>query len=112
LRLFYRAGRELWQQPVPGTVWAVKISADKRFVVAGYGDGTIRWHRLSNGEEVLALFPHADRQRWIAWPPEGFYATLGRTPRSSSAITSIALRSVKASSSARASCARTFTSPD
>src|SRR4029453_11274134 len=53
LRLFYRAGRELWQQPVPGTVWAVKISADKRFGVAGYGDGTIRWHRLSNGEEVL-----------------------------------------------------------
>ena len=77
LRLFDRAGRELWQQPVPGTAWAVNISADGRFVVAGYGDGTIRWHRLSNGEEVLALFPHADRQRWIAWTPEGFYATSG-----------------------------------
>ena len=77
LRLFDRAGRELWQQPVPGIAWAVNISADGRFVVAGYGDGTIRWHRLSNGEEVLALFPHADRQRWIAWTPEGFYATSG-----------------------------------
>ena len=77
LRLFDRAGREVWQQPVPGIAWAVNISADGRFVVAGYGDGTIRWHRLSNGEEVLALFPHADRQRWMAWTPEGFYATSG-----------------------------------
>jgi hypothetical protein len=80
LRLFDRAGRELWQQPVPGVTWAVNISADGRFVVAGYGDGTIRWHRLSNGEEVLALFPHADRQRWMAWTPEGFYATSGPDP--------------------------------
>jgi WD40 repeat protein len=77
LRLFDRAGRELWQQPTPEVAWAVNISADGRFVVVGYGDGTIRWHRLSNGEEVLALFPHADRQRWIAWTPEGFYATSG-----------------------------------
>jgi WD40 repeat protein len=77
LRLFDRAGRELWQQPVPGTAWAVNISADGRFVVVGDGDGTIRWHRLSNGEEVLALFPYADRQRWMAWTPEGFYATSG-----------------------------------
>jgi WD40 repeat protein len=77
LLLFDRAGREVWQQPVPMTACAVNISADGRFVVAAYGDGTIRWHRLSNGEEVLALFPHADRQRWIAWTPEGFYATSG-----------------------------------
>jgi hypothetical protein len=55
----------------------VNISVDGRFVVAGYGDGTIRWHRLSNGEEVLALFPHADRRRWIAWTPEGFYTASG-----------------------------------
>ena len=77
LRLFDRAGRKVWQQPVPGVAWAVNISADGRLVVAGYGDGTIRWHRLSNGEEVLALFLHANRQRWIAWTPEGFYATSG-----------------------------------
>jgi hypothetical protein len=67
----------VWQQPVPGAAWAVNISADGRFVVAGYGDGAIRWHRLSNGEEVLAFFPHADRQPWIAWTTEGFYTTSG-----------------------------------
>src|SRR5262249_39560000 len=54
LRLFDHAGREVWQQPVPGVAWAVNISADGRFVAVGYGDGTIRWHRLNTGEEVLA----------------------------------------------------------
>ena len=57
LRLFDRSGDELWQQPVPGVAWAVNWSADGRFVVAGYADGTIRWHRPSDGVEVLALFP-------------------------------------------------------
>ena len=29
--------------------------------------------KASDGVEVLALFPHADRQRWIAWTPQGFF---------------------------------------
>ena len=73
LRFFDRTGKERWQQPVPGAVWAVNISADARWVVAAYADGTIRWHRLDNGKEVLAFFPHADRQRWVLWTPEGFF---------------------------------------
>lgn len=77
LRLFDGRGKQVWQQPVPADTFAVNISPDGRFVVAGYSDGTIRWHRASSGKEVLALFPHADRQRWIAWIPEGFYATSG-----------------------------------
>ncbi len=73
LRLYDHSGKELWNKPAPDVVWAVNISADSRFVVAGYGDGTIRWHRLSDGQEVLAFFPHADRERWIVWTPEGFF---------------------------------------
>ena len=73
LRLYDRDGKELWHQAVPGTVWAVNLSADGRFVVAAYGDGTIRWHRFADGREILALFPHADRKRWIAWTPEGYF---------------------------------------
>ena len=42
-------------------------------MVAAYGDGTIRWHRVSDGEELLAFFPHADRKQWIAWDAEGFF---------------------------------------
>jgi WD40 repeat protein len=73
LRLFERNGAEVWNKPVPGTAWAVTISGDGRFVVAAYGDGTIRWHKISDGAEVLAFFPHSDRKQWIAWTPEGYF---------------------------------------
>ena len=73
LRLYDRTGREVWQIPAPDATWAVNLSVDGRYVVAGYGDGTIRWHRFTDGKELLAFFPHADRQRWIAWTPEGYF---------------------------------------
>ena len=55
-------------------VWAVNITGDGRLVVAAYSDGTIRWHRMSDGVELLAFMPLADRTNWVAWTPEGFYA--------------------------------------
>jgi WD40 repeat protein len=73
LRLFERDGNEVWRQPAPDEVRAVVTTRDSRFVVAVYDDGTIRWHKMSDGAEVLAFFPHADRERWIAWTPEGFF---------------------------------------
>lgn len=73
LRRFDRVGRELWRIEAPGTVWAVNISADGRWAVAAYADGTIRWHRLSDGRQLVALFPHADQKRWVAWTPSGYY---------------------------------------
>jgi hypothetical protein len=51
----------------------VNISRDGRLVLAGYGDGTIRWHRLSDGRELLALFVHKVNRRWVAWTPKGYY---------------------------------------
>jgi WD40 repeat protein len=66
--------REVWKSVAPSPTRAVNVSADGRFVVAVYGDGTIRWHRWSDGAEVLALFAHTDRQRWVLWTPEGYYA--------------------------------------
>jgi len=73
LYLFDRNGKPRWWQLTPGTVWAVNVSQDGRWIVAAYGDGTIRWHRASDGVEQLAFFPHADRKRWIMWTPEGYY---------------------------------------
>jgi hypothetical protein len=47
-------------------------------VVAAYGDGTIRWHRASDGRELLALKVPANKTDWVLWTPEGFYeATAG-----------------------------------
>jgi WD40 repeat protein len=73
LRLFDRAGKEVWKVPVPGVVWAVNITADGRTGVAAFGDGTIRWFRMSDGKELLAFFPHGDRKRWVLWTPSGYY---------------------------------------
>jgi WD40 repeat protein len=68
----------IWQRAAPSIVWAVNISGDGRLVIAGYGDGTIRWHRMDDGRELLALYVLADKQNWVAWTPEGFYgATAG-----------------------------------
>jgi len=74
LRAFDANGTPLWTRPVPSIVWAVNITGDGRLVVAAYGDGTIRWHRMSDGVELLAFMPLGDRTNWMAWTPEGFFA--------------------------------------
>lgn len=73
LRLFDRTGKQLWRADIPGVAWSVNISGDERLAVAAFADGTIRWHRLSDGKELLAFFPHKDRQRWVLWTPGGYY---------------------------------------
>src|SRR5271166_1376697 len=49
LRAYDVQGAALWQRPTPSTAWAVNIAGDGRLVVAAYGDGTIRWHRMPDG---------------------------------------------------------------
>ncbi len=73
LRAFDRSGKQLWQKPGPGAAWGVNVTGDGRLVVAAYGDGTIRWHRISDGQELLALFVDKDDKRWVAWTPSGYY---------------------------------------
>lgn len=73
LRYFDRHGKEVWQQPVPGIAWGVNISRDGKLAVAAFGDGTIRWFRLTDGEPLLALFVTRDASNWVAWTPSGWY---------------------------------------
>ena len=65
---------KLWLRSTPDEVWAANITGDGRIVVAGLQDGTICWYRMDDGGELLALMVLNDRQRWVAWTPEGFYA--------------------------------------
>jgi WD40 repeat protein len=73
LRLFDKQGQQQWAVPVPGAAWGVNIAGNGKVAVAALGDGTIRWYRLQDGKELVALFPHKDRTRWIVWTPEGYY---------------------------------------
>jgi WD domain, G-beta repeat len=90
LRAFDAQRRSLWRRDVPNIVWAVNVTGDGRLVVAAYGDGTIRWHRMDDGRELLALFVAKDKQNWVAWTPEGFlwrharclrHSAMARQPR-------------------------------
>ena len=74
LTAFDAAGKQLWTRPVSGRVWTVNITGDGGLVVAAYRDGTIRWHRMADGIELLAFMPLPDRTNWVVWTPEGFYA--------------------------------------
>jgi WD40 repeat protein len=73
LRSFDKLGRKRWRIDPPAPTRAVNISYDKRLVVGAFGDGTIRWFRADNGQELLAFFPHSDGKRWVAWTPSGYY---------------------------------------
>jgi WD40 repeat protein len=75
LRLLDQLGHDVWHKPqvAPGAAWHVNVTGNQRLVVAAYDDGTIRWYRLTDGKELLALFIHPDGQRWVAWTPQGYY---------------------------------------
>ncbi|VFM95833.1 MAG: Putative peptidoglycan binding domain-containing protein [Candidatus Kentron sp. G] len=78
LRFFDGRGKELWRRAVPGVAWGVNISHDGRLAVAAFGDGTIRWYRLTDGEPLLSLFVTNDgkankEEEWVLWSPSGYY---------------------------------------
>lgn len=73
VRCYGRDGHERWSTAAPGETQAVNISGDGRLVVAAFSDGTIRWYSANSGAELLALYPHRDRSRWVLWTPAGYY---------------------------------------
>ena len=73
LRRFDATGKAMWSKALPAVAHAVTVSGDGEWAVAGLGDGTLRWYRMDDGAEVLALFVHARSKEWIAWIPAGYY---------------------------------------
>ena len=73
LRLVDGQGRELWHQATPANVWSVNIAENGLVAAAALADGTIRWYRMADGQELLALFPQPESKRWVAWTPSGYY---------------------------------------
>jgi hypothetical protein len=73
LRLFDRQGKQQWEVPAPSVVWSVNLAPNGQVAVAAMSDGTLRWYRLRDGQELLAFFPHNDQKRWVLWTPSGYY---------------------------------------
>jgi hypothetical protein len=76
IRAFDKHGQRLWRRDTVD-VLKVNISGDGRLVIAACGDGTIRWYRMDDGRELLALMVMGNKSDWVAWTPEGYY---GATP--------------------------------
>jgi WD40 repeat protein len=64
-------GNRIWDQPVPGIAYGINATND--VCVVTYADGTIRWHRITDGQELLALFVDPDTLKWVLWTPKGYY---------------------------------------
>ena len=73
VRLFDAGGRQRWSLRLAAVARAVTVSGDGQLVVAALSDGTLRWYRVDDGEEIFAYFPHRNGRDWIAWEPRGHY---------------------------------------
>lgn len=70
---FDASGKPLWNKRTPAVVWAVNQSADGKLIVTAGQDGTLRWYRARDGEELMALLLHGDQRRWVLWMPQGYF---------------------------------------
>ncbi len=75
LRSYSGKGKLLWRTTIPGVIWNVAVTGNGRYAVASLSDGTIRWYRMTDGKEVVALFTHLNGTDWVVWQPDGYYAS-------------------------------------
>ena len=73
VRAYDAYGKERWKRAGPAGAGGVDFSSDGTVLAVAYGDGTIRWLRWSNGEELLAFFVEPQSRKWVAWTPTGYY---------------------------------------
>lgn len=75
LRYYDKSGTELWKVPAPGIAWNVNLTSNGKYAIASFGDGTIRWYKTEDGTELLSLFLHKDKKRWVISTASGYYDT-------------------------------------
>jgi WD40 repeat protein len=73
LYLMGKDGACVWKIAVPGEVRAIADAPEAGLCAAALGDGTIRWYRVIDGVEILALAISRDRARWALWTPGGLW---------------------------------------
>ena len=75
VRRYAADGSPEWRADVNAPVSNVLITRDQRFVIATIDDGTVRWLDYASGAEVASLYLHPNRQDWVLWRPDGYYAS-------------------------------------
>ncbi len=75
LRYYDKSRKEIWKVPAPGIAWEVNLTRNGKYVVAAFGDGTIRWYKTEDGTELLSLFLHKDKKKWVISTTSGYYDT-------------------------------------
>lgn len=66
-------GRKIWTAEGQSAAMCVNISGDGKVVLAGMGDGTLRWYKMEDGTLLFSLFIHPDNKRWVLWSPKGYF---------------------------------------
>ncbi len=69
-----------WHVLIPSPAWAVNVSGNGSRVVAGLGDGTVRWFDAATGNALLTLFVEPVHRHWVLSTPEGFFDHDNATP--------------------------------
>lgn len=75
VRLVNAQAQPLWRHDFTSAALGVNINGDGRWVIAALADGTLRWLDIRSGEERMAAFVSLDATQWVAWRPDGFYAS-------------------------------------
>jgi WD40 repeat protein len=74
-RALYRIGgdgRVVWRISTSTEVRAVVVTRDDRLIIAAMLDGTVRFWRAADGQELLGLLALRDG-KWVMWTPGGFF---------------------------------------
>jgi DNA-binding beta-propeller fold protein YncE len=61
-----------WRITLDASARHIIMSGNRRLAVAALEDGTVRWFRLSDGKELLALYA-STHKHWTLWTPSGYY---------------------------------------
>ncbi len=74
LRYFDESGNLLWTKPAPGIIYYVNIVKNGEQCVALFSDGTVRWYRTADGQNLINLYIDGITKEWILWTQNGYYS--------------------------------------
>jgi len=81
LYLFDKQGNKRWKTINDDFIDEVNLSKDGKLAVASFFNGIVRWYRMSDGQEIVALFADKTKKRWILWTPSGILQYFARWRR-------------------------------